>query len=275
MNNINYKQLLSLYGLKWNPFSQEIPHEALISTPAIDQFIWKVENLVSEGGFALITGEPGIGKSVVLRILAKKLQSMQNIQVAECTRPQSRVGDFYRELGALFAVQINFNNHWFTFAKLREQWKNHIESSLLRPVILIDEAQEMSPYVLSELRIMSSMHLDSQCVLAVILAGDHRLPEKFRSPDLLPLGSRIRTRLNLEPYSKEQLLNLLAQSLSLAGAPNLMTKDLMLTLAEHAAGNPRVLNNIAAEILLLGAKKEVSVLDEALFFEVLPIRKRA
>src|SRR3974390_645025 len=65
---MNSKKLLALYGLKWNPFSPELPSEALLATPKIENFAWRVEQLVQEGGFALITGESGTGKSVVVRI---------------------------------------------------------------------------------------------------------------------------------------------------------------------------------------------------------------
>ena len=272
---MNNKQLLALFGLKWNPFSAEMPDEAIILTQNFDNFLWRIEGLVHEGGFALIVGEPGLGKSVLLRLLAKQLSSVRDLKIAEFSRPQSGVSDFYRELGSLFGVQLNSHNRWRTFANLREQWVLHIEKSLVRPVLIIDEAQEMTIQVLSELRLLSSMHFDAKIVLTVILAGDKRLTEKFRTPELLPLGSRIRARLNLEPYSKEQLLELLTQSLMRAGAPKLMTKELMTTLVEHAAGNPRVMNILAGEILVLGVKKEVSVLDEALFFETIPARKRA
>ena len=67
------KKLLSLYGLKWNPFAPEVPAEALQITPRIDSFCWRVENLAREGGFALVTGEPGAGKSAALRILVERL----------------------------------------------------------------------------------------------------------------------------------------------------------------------------------------------------------
>ena len=57
--------LLALYGLKWNPFSPELPAEALRLTPAAEDFVWRVEQtLVREGGFAMIHGDPGTGKSV-------------------------------------------------------------------------------------------------------------------------------------------------------------------------------------------------------------------
>ena len=57
-------KLLALYGLKWNPFSPELPTEALLVSPKIDSFCWRVENaLVREGGFALISGEPAAARA--------------------------------------------------------------------------------------------------------------------------------------------------------------------------------------------------------------------
>lgn len=62
-----------------------------------------------------------------------------------------------------------------------------LESTRRRPVLLIDEAQEMAPPVLSELRLMASARFDSQPLLCVVVAGDARLPEKLRRKDLVPL----------------------------------------------------------------------------------------
>ena len=70
---MNAKKLLSLWGLKWNPFSPELPSEALLLTAKIESFAWRVEQLVQEGGFALISGESGTGKSVALRVVAERL----------------------------------------------------------------------------------------------------------------------------------------------------------------------------------------------------------
>ena len=67
---MNVKRMLSLYGLKWNPFSPELPNEGLLMTSKIEHFAWRVEQMVQEGGFALITGDSGTGKSVALRIVA-------------------------------------------------------------------------------------------------------------------------------------------------------------------------------------------------------------
>src|SRR5215468_12763305 len=80
------KKLLALYGLKWNPFAPDVPVEALHSTKRIESFCWRVEQLAGEGGFALITGAPGIGKSVTLRILADRLAQKRDVTVGVLRR---------------------------------------------------------------------------------------------------------------------------------------------------------------------------------------------
>jgi type II secretory pathway predicted ATPase ExeA len=91
------KKLLALFGLKWNPFSPDVPTEALLVAPRIESFCWRVENLAREGGFALVTGAPGIGKSVALRLLVERLGALREIKIGVMVRPHSGVSDFYRK----------------------------------------------------------------------------------------------------------------------------------------------------------------------------------
>ena len=265
---MNSKNLFSLHGLKWNPFSPELPQEALLATPKIENFARRVEQLVQGGGFALITGESGTGKSVALRILAGRLSALRDVTVGVIERPQSRSPDFYRELGDIFAVKLAPHNRWCGFKTLRERWKAHVASSRLRPVLLIDEAQEMNPDVLSELRILASADFDAMSLLTIMLAGDGRLLELLRQEDLVPLGTRIRTRLVTEPASCEELLEPLQHALVKAGNPSLMTPELIETLVDHSAGNYRSLMIMGDELLAYGVAHELAQLDEKCYLEV-------
>ena len=263
------KKLLALYGLKWNPFAPDLPSEALLTTPKLERFCWRLEQShVREGGFALITGDPGTGKSVALRVLAERLGRLREVTVGALAHPQSSVADFYRELGDLFSVALTPHNRWGGFKALRERWQAHIETTLVRPVLLIDEAQELSPAVLSELRSLSSTHFDSRLLLSVVLAGDGRLAEALRQEALLPLGSRLRTRLTLEYASPEELRACLTHLVTTAGNATLLTPELMTTLGDHALGNYRVLTTMAAELLATAAQREAPQLDEKLYLEV-------
>lgn len=264
------KKMNALFGLKWNPFVQDIPAEAIVRTARFDQFCYRVETLTMDGGFALITGDSGLGKSVSLRALSDHLSKIPDITVGEISRPQSGLADFYREMGSVFGIELRASNRWGGYKNLREKWKQHIDTTLLRPVLLVDEAQEMQPAVLSELRLLSMEKFDSSSLLSIVLCGDSRLTNAFKDTNLIPLGTRIRTRLLMEPWTKPQLIDLLNESVKRAGNASLITKELMETLAEHGMGNPRMMMNLAAECLSIGLKKESLRLDEGLFFELFP-----
>jgi type II secretory pathway predicted ATPase ExeA len=262
-------KLLALYGLKWNPFATEIPVEALYVPARVEAFYWRIEHgLVREGGFAMVHGDPGTGKSVVLRLTAERLARLPDLTVVAIHHPQSQLADFYREMGDLFGVPLRPHNRWGGFKALRENWFAHLETTRRRAVLLIDEAQEMSPAVLSELRLMASARFDSQTLLCVILAGDARLPEKLRREELIPLGSRIRTRLVTEAASRDELQACLQHLLDTAGNASLMTPALQHTLCDHAIGNYRLLTTLAAELLAVAAQRDLPQLDEKLYLDV-------
>ncbi len=265
------RKLLATFSLKYNPFSPEVPTESLCCTPQLDHFAWRVENLAREGGFALVTGDAGQGKSVALRLLQHRLRAPVDLRVGVLSRPHSGVADFYRELGDLFSVTLSPHNRWAGAKVLRKQWQAHIEQALFRPVLLVDEAQEMISATLTELRLLSSDTLDSRMLLTVVLGGDRRLTRRFASEELVPLGSRIRVRLNLEPLSPAQLLQVLDHVLKEAGNPTLMTSGLKQTLCEHAAGNLRVLMVMSDQLLAEGQRHEVAQLDETLYLKVFSV----
>ena len=263
------RTLLAPYGLKFNPFATELPAEALYESPKIVDFFWRIENvLVREGGFAMITGDPGTGKSVVLRTLAERLERQSDLTVGVINHPQSNLADFYREIGEVFGVALRPSNRWAGFKVLRERWHAHLEATHRRTIILIDEAQEMGAKTLLELRMLASTRFDSLPLLAVVLAGDARLSEALTKDDLLPLGTRMRVRLSLDYATREELSACLDHLLSSAGTPTLMTPSLKQTLCERAGGNYRVMTNLGAQLLTAAMQREVMKLDDKLFLEL-------
>ena len=128
-------KLLALYGLKWHPFTTEMPTEAIHVPVRLEHFCWRIEQgLIREGGFAMIHGDPGTGKSVALRLLAERLARIPDVSVGAITHPQSNLADFYREMGDLFGVPLRPHNRWGGFKALREVWFAHLESTRRRPV---------------------------------------------------------------------------------------------------------------------------------------------
>ena len=101
----------------------------------------------------------------------------------------------------------------------------------------------------------------------VTLRLDPDTLERFRADELLPLGSRMRVRLALERATADELQDCLKHALARAGAPKLMTPELVATLCDHAQGNHRALMNMAGELLAVAAQIEARQIDEKLFLE--------
>lgn len=267
--HVNNKKLLALFGIKWNPFTPDVPAEGLYKTAKIQSFAFRVENLIMDGGIAAVTGDPGLGKSVAMRILDERFKGLKEITVASLERPQSGLADFYREIGERFGVDMRISNRWGGYKALKERWRQHITTTLFRPVLLVDEAQEMQSAVLSELRLLTSDHYDSRRILTIVLAGDRRLERRLETTELLPLKSRIRTRLALDQSDPAELHDILTHVMEAAGNKKLMTPTLSQTLVEHSAGNPRVMMNTASELLFHALEQDRSEIDEKLFFELM------
>lgn len=264
---IDERKLLALYGLKYNPFIPGVPAEDLWHSPEMDAFFFRVETLVLNGGFAALIGENGVGKSKTLQMLAGHLDNIGDVVVGVMERPQSKLGDWYRELGELFGVDLSPVNRYGGFKSLRARWRAHIKSTLFRPVLLIDEAQVIPTESLTELRLLSSAHFDSEALLSTVLCGDNSLPERFRHRELTALGSRIRTRLNLGQRTVADLRLFLDHLLEASGAPGLMTEELKETVIAHSGGNLRMLVGMCAELLVTAAAHERKQLDEQLYFD--------
>jgi len=260
-------KMLALYGLKWNPFTPNVPTEALHLTTRLESFCWRVQQLAGEGGFALVTGAPGCGKSAALRILSASLATQRDVAVGVISRPQANIADFYREMGELFGVELRPHNRYGGAKTLRQRWQAHIQSTLSRPVLLVDEAQEMQSAVLAELRLLASADLDSQILLTTVLAGDGRLADRLRVDEFLPLASRMRVRLAIERATPQDLQDCLRHTLQQAGAPTLMTPEVIAAICDHAQGNLRALMIMASELLDVAAQREARQIDETLFFE--------
>ena len=263
MNN----KMLALYGLKWNPFAPNVPTEALHVTTRLESFCWRVQQLAGEGGFALVTGAPGCGKSAALRILSASLATQRDVTVGVISRPQANIADFYREMGELFGVELRPHNRYGGAKVLRQRWQAHIQSTLSRPVLVVDEAQEMQSAVLAELRLLASADLDSNVLLTIVLAGDGRLAERLRTDEFLPLASRMRVRLPIERAPPQDLQDCLRHALQQAGAPTLMTPEVIAAVCDHAQGNLRSLMIMAGELLETAAQREARQIDETLFFD--------
>ena len=142
-------------------------------------------------------------------------------------RPQSRPADFYRELGDIFSVKLSPSNRWGGFKALRERWRAHVASSRIKPVLLVDEAQEMSRG--GPQRTADSLQRRLRRHVAVDGGALRAMADSWNGCGIRTWsrwGRRIRTRLATEAASREELSELLSHALAKAGNATLMTAEL-------------------------------------------------
>lgn len=265
-----FDKRLARFGLSFHPFAAAVAPAMCLLTPDMHHVITRCDQLVVHGGFALIVGESGTGKSTLLRCLHARLAEHTDLVSGILTRPQASVADFYRELGSLFSVSLAPHNRWAGSGVLRERWHSHWGASRQRPVLIVDEAQEMHVTVLNELRLLCAAELDAVSLLSVILAGDARLNEHLQERELLPLASRVRIHYRTQAASIVELEQLLDHLLRRAGNAELVTDGLKHSLAEHACGNRRSLIHLADQVLDAAlADPGCERIDEAFFTRIM------
>lgn len=159
---IDSQKIQEIYSLKFNLFNSEKPSSAIHLSSRMAKEAWRLENLALDGGVGAIIGDPGTGKSTFLRYLSTHFDKIPDIQVVHIDRPQSSVADFYRELGNVFGIELRVSHRFGSFKALRDKWSRHIQTTLLRPILMVDEAQLMHPQTLTELRLLSSEKFDSR-----------------------------------------------------------------------------------------------------------------
>jgi type II secretory pathway predicted ATPase ExeA len=243
-------EMKSAFNLKWNPFDSDFPTQGIHICPKTELFLDFMGNYVYKGGFAMITGQPGTGKSTVCRLLLSRIKDLNDVSVVALSRPQSTLGDFYRELGNKFSFETSVSNRYGSFKKLRETWLKTAQERMIKPVIIIDEAQALKKVIIEELLTLSSHSFDSKRLVTIVLSGDERLKISLDSQDFLPLKSRLAYTLHLAPKDQYAIHELLKDLTSKAGNPDLIDSEVYQTLANTCLGNARTLMHTLNQLLL-------------------------
>ncbi len=202
------------------------------------------------GGFVLLTGEVGTGKTTVCRCLLEQLPA--NTDIAFIYNPKLTVEELlasvcdelripYPEGTKSIKVFIDAINAYLleNFSKGR------------KTVIILEEAQNLSPEVLEEIRLLTNLETNRQKLLQVIMVGQPELREMLSKPELRQLSQRITARYHLEPLPETDVSSYVNYRLEVAGAKSsLFPESLMPAIYRLSKGVPRLINLICDRALL-------------------------
>jgi general secretion pathway protein A len=264
------------YELKELPFALTPDPRFIYFTPSHTEVIANLHYGIESGkGLIVVTGEVGTGKTTILRWMMQRLD--KTVLVAYIFNPRLSVPEFYQHIASLLDV-----HKWETKSELLMELGRCLESRHargLRTVLIIDEAQGLSPHVLEEIRLLSNFESDSAKHLQIVLTGQPELREVLNNPDLRQLKQRIALRCAIKALpSIEETERYITSRLLVAGAQrtDIFSHDAIDYIYRCSEGIPRSINNLCDNALLAGyAAGELTIgpatiEDVAETFDMLP-----
>jgi type II secretory pathway predicted ATPase ExeA len=251
------------FGLKEKPFSiAPDPQYLFMSDRHREALAHLTYGLGDAGGFVLLTGEVGTGKTTVSRCLMERLP--ENTQAAFILNPTLSNHELlaticdelkirYRKTGATLKTLTD---------KIQEKLlKNHKAS--INTLLIIDEAQHLKPEVLEQLRLLTNLETNTKKLLQVILIGQPELQTLLKRRDLRQLAQRITARYHLLPLNKEEVAQYIKHRLSIAeGIRGLFSQSAMNTLYKICGGIPRLINLVCERSLINAYNSNVAVVNK-------------
>jgi general secretion pathway protein A len=244
------------FGLEENPFSiSPDPRYLYMSKRHQEALAHLVYGVGEGGGFVVLTGEIGTGKTTVCRCLIEELPD--DIELALMLNPRVDEVELLATICDEFAIP--YPDHDATLKLLVDRLNEHLLEAHARgrrPVLMIDEAQNLSPAVLEQVRLLTNLETTTQKLLRIILVGQPELNDLLKRKGLRQLDQRITARYHLEPLSRGDTAGYLAHRMGVAGvAHEIFTTAAVRTIYRRSGGVPRLINTIC-DRCLLGAYAE-------------------
>ncbi|MDA1075706.1 MAG: AAA family ATPase, partial [Proteobacteria bacterium] len=243
----------SYFNLDREPFSIAPDPNFLYLSDGHSEALAHLTYGFSHGGFVLITGEVGTGKTTLLRNLIKRTPA--DLDVAFILNPRLTVRELLEticeELGVLTQPEPSMTVKGYIDRLNQHLLRTHQHGR--STVVIIDEAQNLSPAVLEQIRLLTNLETDERKLLRIILLGQPELADMLARPALRQLAQRITARYHLRHLNREECFEYVAHRLSRAGGdPNLFERAAVARLYRLSKGIPRLIN-ILADRALLGA----------------------
>jgi general secretion pathway protein A len=256
------------YGLKELPFALTPDPRFIYFTPSHTEVMANLHYGIESGkGLIVVTGEVGTGKTTILRWMMQRLD--RTVLVAYIFNPRLSVTEFYQQVASLLDVQ-----NWDTKPELLTSLGQALESRHargLRTVLIIDEAQGLSPSVLEEIRLLSNFESDTAKQLQIVLTGQPELRDVLNNPELRQLKQRVALRCVIQPLPNIDETNRYITSRLLAGGAartDIFSPGAIDYIYRCTEGIPRNINNLCDNALLAGYAAGESTIGRSIVEEV-------
>lgn len=255
------------FGFSEKPFTiTPNPHFVFLSSIHREAFARLLYGVDSHAGFIALTGEVGTGKTTMLRTLLTQLDP-EKYSSALIFNPCVSAGQLLAGICREFGVEADDKNYLDALNRfLLEQ------SGTGRTVVLvIDEAQNLTPDVLEQVRLISNLETEQEKLIQIILAGQPELNDVLRRHDLRQLNQRITVRCRLTPMTLDDTAQYIDHRLNISGSriPDIFSRSAIRRIYRFSHGVPRLINVACEQALVMAWTREMRSISPAIAAEVI------
>ncbi len=238
------------FGLEDTPFTLTPDPRFIVFTPSYNEVLASLYyGLENAKGLIVLTGEVGTGKTTALRWILRRLDS--SVLAAYVFNPRLSIDEFYHHVTQMLGIK-----DWNNKAELLSEMGRVLEERHrrgLRTVLIIDEAHELSDFVLEEIRLLMNFESDNAKHLQIVLTGQPELRDKLNQPNLRQLKQRVALRCKMHQLPNvEEVERYITERLLIAGSeqPNVFTPGAVDYIYQCSEGIPRQINNLCDNSML-------------------------
>ncbi|MCO4321909.1 AAA family ATPase [Aliidiomarina quisquiliarum] len=253
------------FGFTEQPFSIAPDPRFLFLGPRHQEALAHLRHgLTGSGGFLLLTGEVGTGKTTLSRAIISELEN--ELEVVFILNPRLSERELLAAIAEGFGItQVNEHS---SLKALTDVLSKHLMAAVERdkhPVVLIDEAQHLYPAVLEQLRLLTNLESDSKKLLSVVLIGQPELRELLQRQELRQVAQRIVARYQLLPFTRAETEQYLNHRLELAnGNAGIFDKAARGIIWQSTQGTPRLINLLCDRALQIAARQGQQVVTRSI-----------
>lgn len=254
------KMFRAFWGMEFNPFDKGISSKYSFKSKDFSQSTARLEHLKSSMGIGLFTGASGTGKTFALRCFCDSLNP-NLYKVVYLPLSTVSVMEFYRSLSLGLNLEP-FYKKIDLFKSIQRHLTFLVKDKKMTPVIVVDEAQYLKTEVLSDIKLLLNFNMDSENYAIFILMGHPVLNDILSKSIHEPLKQRITISYNFEGISKLEMEEYIVSRLKLCGVHEpIFNENSIEAIYSCCNGSTRKLNAIVEKCLLIGAQKNIRIID--------------
>lgn len=240
----------SYYGVSGDPFCKGNNGRRAFSSTDHAEAVGMMGRAAGQGGIAVITAAPGMGKSYALNCFSRGLDPKRYELHYICLSTVT-VTEFYRQLSNSFGLDVRYGKAAMFIAikeRITALYKNH-----LLTVIIIDEAQDLNTQILKEIKSLMNFKMDTEECMLLILSGEPSLNITLQKPVYESLLQRVRNHYHFKGLSVSEASEYVKFKITAAGgSSSILTDDAYDAIVSLGKGNPRTIDALMTDAMLLG-----------------------